>query len=164
MNSMTTSLLQSGASTLIDRDKKSIRRDASVPRHVAVSLQGTVRHTQQRATAALQAIVDGCAERGVEILTLVRPQADVDFFDKAVREITQPRISLNICAESDGREELVNAIRKLAAKVERGELDPNGIDAARMESELSTNGLPPVDLLIATGSGEKLCGSLLWQS
>lgn len=55
-----------------------------------------------------------------------------------------------------GREDIVNAAKRAAA---RGE-----ITTASFESELSTAGLPPLDLIVRSGGEKRLSGFMLYQS
>ncbi len=63
-----------------------------------------------------------------------------------------------------GQDELVRAVRAIAADAKAGMLDPNAIDAAAIEQRLDTASLPPLDLIIRTSGEERLSNFLLWQS
>jgi undecaprenyl diphosphate synthase len=43
-------------------------------------------------------------------------------------------------------------------------MDPASIDEGRLESELSTHGLPDLDLVIRTSGEKRLSNFLLWQA
>ena len=62
------------------------------------------------------------------------------------------------------RAEIAEAARNLALKVRAGELDPDAIDEAALESELHTRELPELDLLIRTSGELRLSNFLLWQA
>ena len=74
------------------------------------------------------------------------------------------RLKLNLAVNYGGREELVRAVRQLAVEVASGGLAPEAIDEARVEGNLFTRGLPPVDFLIRTAGERRLSNFLLWQS
>ncbi|HLX65216.1 MAG TPA: undecaprenyl diphosphate synthase family protein [Planctomycetota bacterium] len=138
----------------------------AAPRHLAIALgagAGTQSPSLHTAAAALHAVAEGCAERGVAALTLLRPAGETEIFEAALASFPPMGVALNLASERDGRAELLSAVRELALRAQRGELSAGAIDARMIESKLSTRGLPAVDLLIATGGGEKLCGALLWQ-
>jgi len=77
------------------------------------------------------------------------------------------RLTLNLCVSYGGRSELVNAARRLAAEVERGERDAASIDEAAYAAQLLTQrhgaGSPDVDLLVRTSGEHRLSNFLLWQ-
>ena len=70
---------------------------------------------------------------------------------------------LNLALSYGGRQELVRAAQRLAAKAAAGELAPEAIGEAELENELYTAGLPQVDLLIRTSGELRVSNFLLWQ-
>ncbi|MFQ5815846.1 MAG: polyprenyl diphosphate synthase [Candidatus Hydrothermarchaeaceae archaeon] len=70
----------------------------------------------------------------------------------------------NIAIAYGGRQEILDAVKEIARKVERKELDANTIDEGTMAKYLYTNGLPDPDLVIRTSGEERISGFLLWQS
>jgi undecaprenyl diphosphate synthase len=81
-----------------------------------------------------------------------------------VRTAGNRRMTLAIALNYGARGELVHATRRLAEQVAAGALDPAAIDEARIESELDTHDLPPLDLLIRTSGEQRLSNFLLWQA
>ena len=73
---------------------------------------------------------------------------------------------LNIAFAYGGRAEIVDATRKIAQKIEKGELKPDAIDEQIFANHLYTAHLPKQDpdLIIRTSGEERLSGFLLWQS
>jgi len=73
---------------------------------------------------------------------------------------------LNIAFAYGGREEIVDAARKIAEKAQEGELNPGKVDEQLFEQYLYTSYLPKQDpdLIIRTSGEERLSGFLLWQS
>lgn len=147
--------------------------NGAVPRHLAIVLNSiaTAQQTAQLepAIAAVRAMFAGCADYHVAVLSIIRPEADGGVFDAAVASAreAEPRangVELNLVSPRNGRADLLASIKRLAAQAKRGELASDSIDAASIENNLSTRGLPPVDLLIATGGGATLSGALTWQS
>ena len=148
------------------------RSNAAVPRHLALALND-VPHFGEPAVAdaaeALRALLKGCVERRVSVLTLVTPGAP-ELFDAALAQVQaeladarQAGVSININASRDGRAELLEAVRRAASEAQAGTCSPDAIDAKKLEAGLSTSGLPAVDLLISSGGGARLDGVLLWQ-
>ncbi|MEW6749905.1 MAG: isoprenyl transferase [Candidatus Latescibacterota bacterium] len=71
---------------------------------------------------------------------------------------------LNLALNYGGRSELVDAFRKLAARVRAGELDPDGIEEATVSDALYTAGMPDPDLLIRPSGEMRLSNFLPWQT
>ena len=73
---------------------------------------------------------------------------------------------LNIALAYGGRAEIVDAARKIAERVEKGEIESKQIDEKLFEKFLYTAHLPKQDpdLIIRTSGEERLSGFLLWQS
>ncbi|QJR81776.1 di-trans,poly-cis-decaprenylcistransferase [Alteromonas pelagimontana] len=70
---------------------------------------------------------------------------------------------LNIAANYGGRWDIVNAARHLAAKVQNGEIAVSDINEEQLDTQISTAGLPELDLLIRTGGERRISNFLLWQ-
>jgi undecaprenyl diphosphate synthase len=62
-----------------------------------------------------------------------------------------------------GREELTDAMRLIARRVRRGELEPEDVDQSLVASYLGTAGIPDPDLLIRTSGEMRISNFLLWQ-
>ena len=74
------------------------------------------------------------------------------------------RMVLTLALSYGGRQEIVDAARRLARMVQRGDLRPDQIDEPRFAAALYTAGLPDPDLLIRTSGEQRLSNFLLWQS
>lgn len=70
---------------------------------------------------------------------------------------------LNFCIAYGGRQEILDAVRRILAKVERGELDREQIDETVLGQHLYTAGDDP-DLIIRTGGESRLSNFLLYQA
>jgi len=73
-------------------------------------------------------------------------------------------VHFNVAMNYGGQDELLRAAQKLAAEVRDGKLCPEDIDTVRLENELDTAGLPPVDFVIRTSGDIRLSNFLLWQA
>ena len=74
---------------------------------------------------------------------------------------------LNFAMNYGGRAELVHATKKIAEKIQKGEMFPSEIDEQVFEEHLLTYPLgefQDVDLLIRTSGEERLSNFLLWQN
>ena len=72
-------------------------------------------------------------------------------------------LHFQIAINYGGRDELVRATKKLAESIARGELVPEDIDEASVNSFLDTAGIPDPDLLIRTCNEQRISNFLLWQ-
>ena len=62
-----------------------------------------------------------------------------------------------------GRSEMLDAVRRIAAKVRAGELEPDNITEESLANHLYTAGMPDPDLLIRTAGEMRISNFLLWQ-
>lgn len=63
-----------------------------------------------------------------------------------------------------GREEVLDAVRSIAAEVKKGRIDPSDITEKTISKRLYTNGSPDPQLIIRTSGEERISNFLLWQS
>nr|MEE4267888.1 polyprenyl diphosphate synthase [Candidatus Krumholzibacteria bacterium] len=73
-------------------------------------------------------------------------------------------LTLNLALAYGGRQEILSATRRLAAKVAQGELELDQIDEATFAQQLYSPEVPDPDLLIRTSGEGRLSNFLLWQS
>ncbi|MCW8976910.1 MAG: isoprenyl transferase [Sedimenticola sp.] len=71
---------------------------------------------------------------------------------------------LQIAANYGGRWDITQAVRRIAASVASGQLQPDHIDEDLISSELSFKDLPDPDLFIRTGGEQRISNFMLWQS
>ncbi|MDE2804504.1 MAG: isoprenyl transferase [Gemmatimonadota bacterium] len=109
------------------------------------------------------------AGHGVEVRVLgevsrldSEARAAVALMEDATRDGAVLR--LNLMISYGGREEIVRAVRRLAAQVHGRSLEPEAIDADTVEQVLFTRGLPDPDLLIRTSGEFRISNFLLWQT
>lgn len=72
--------------------------------------------------------------------------------------------NLTIALSYGSRQEIVRAMKKMAAEVQEGKLSADDISEEYVSNALDTAGLPEPDLLIRTGGEQRLSNFLLWQS
>jgi undecaprenyl diphosphate synthase len=72
-------------------------------------------------------------------------------------------LTLVLALNYGGRDELVDAVRRLAREARAGARDPEEIDEATVAAALYTDGMPDPDLLIRTGGEMRVSNFLLWQ-
>ena len=193
----------------------------SVPRHVAVIMDGNGRWAESRGlprkaghragAESVRQAADACLEAGVEYLTLYafssenwnRPPKEIaalmalleQFLKSKAKEFGEQNVRLRtigrthllppscreqlakvitetanntaltiILALSYGsREEIADATRRIALKVQNGELTPDEIDPEMVSAHLDTAEFPDPDFLIRTSGELRLSNFLLWQ-
>ncbi len=74
------------------------------------------------------------------------------------------KILLNVAIAYGGRQEIVNAVKKIAMEVKEGKIDVDDIDENVIRKHLYTGELPDPDLIFRTSGEERISNFLLWQS
>ena len=72
-------------------------------------------------------------------------------------------ITLILALNYSARWELVNATKKIAEKIEAGDLKSNEINEEVINAELCTKNIPDPELLIRTSGEQRISNFLLWQ-
>ncbi|MCP4187570.1 MAG: di-trans,poly-cis-decaprenylcistransferase [Gammaproteobacteria bacterium] len=72
-------------------------------------------------------------------------------------------MTLNVAANYGGQWDIVNAVKKIAIRLDSGELSTTAVNQALLESELSLAGTPDPDLFIRTGGEQRISNFLIWQ-
>ncbi|PKQ70345.1 uppS: di-trans,poly-cis-decaprenylcistransferase [Raineya orbicola] len=80
-------------------------------------------------------------------------------------EITAPNtgLTLILALSYSGRWDIEQAVKKIAQKVEKGELKASEINTQTIEAHLSTCGIPEPELMIRTSGEFRISNFLLWQ-
>jgi undecaprenyl diphosphate synthase len=73
-------------------------------------------------------------------------------------------LTLTVAFNYGGRQEIVEAARRLAIEVRDGRVDANAIGVDDFAERLDTAGLPDPDLIIRTSGEMRLSNFLLWQA
>lgn len=205
-----------------DLPSRSIIDRSTMPRHVAIVMDGNGRWAKERGDSrsagheagarTLKRIVRAASEMGIEVLTVYafstenwkRPHREVDFLlnlfdsflEKEIAELHAEHVRLhfigrrdrfterflhrmeeaeartanntgvhfNLAANYGSQDEILRAVRSLAARAAAGEIAPEEIDEEVFSNTLDTAGDPPVDLFIRTSGDLRLSNFLLWQS
>jgi undecaprenyl diphosphate synthase len=72
-------------------------------------------------------------------------------------------MTLALAINYGARTEIVDAVRAIAERVRRGELDPAAIEEDTISGALYTAGMPDPDLLVRTAGEMRVSNYLLWQ-
>lgn len=79
------------------------------------------------------------------------------------RTAQNDEITLCVALSYGGRQEIVSAVKKIAALAQNGGLNVKDIDEKKFSDMLYTKDLPDPDLLIRTSGEERISNFLLWQ-
>jgi undecaprenyl diphosphate synthase len=107
-------------------------------------------------------------EQNIRFTTIGRrselPEAVLREIDENIR-LSRDNTGMTLCLAINygGRTELVDAVRALADRARRGEIDPAAIDEEAVGSALYTAGMADPDLLIRTAGEMRVSNFLLWQ-
>jgi undecaprenyl diphosphate synthase len=192
-----------------------------LPRHIAIIMDGNGRWAQEKGqdrlyghfhgVESVRNIVEGCAELGIEYLTLYafstenwdRPVTEVtglmellvetirkevpilnknnirlhvigalemlpDYAQNELKEaldMTSHNTGLNLvmALSYSSRWELVDAVKKIAADVKAGKIDPESINQDILEQDLTTSQFPDPELMIRTSGEYRISNFLLYQ-
>tara|TARA_R110000782_G_scaffold78276_4_gene155087 strand:+ start:27434 stop:28102 length:669 start_codon:yes stop_codon:yes gene_type:complete len=117
----------------------------------------------------IKADIDEFHEAGVRLRIIgdyraFEPEA-IALIDMALeRTAKNTGCTLVIALNYGSQDELVRAVRHLAARAVAGEIDPQAIGPEDVAAALDTADLPPLDLLIRTSGEQRLSNFLLWQA
>jgi undecaprenyl diphosphate synthase len=100
--------------------------------------------------------VGGLSELPQKLQEMIRYSMDVTKDNRAIQ--------FTIAKNYGGRQEIAEACRQIAEKVQQGRLSPEDIDESTIEQHLYTTGTGDPDLLIRTSGEMRLSNFLLWQT
>lgn len=89
-------------------------------------------------------------------------QAKMAFLEKESEKNTD--LTLCIALSYGSRQEILSAVKKIAAKVKEGRMDISQITQDTFSEELYTKEIPDPDVLIRTSGEQRISNYLLWQS
>lgn len=107
-------------------------------------------------------------ENGIKLKTIGRTSR----LPKRTREIllqtiektsSNSEMTLTLALSYGGRQEIVDAVLKIAAQVKRAEINAHEITEQVISDALYTSGMPDPDLLIRTSGEYRISNFLLWQ-
>jgi undecaprenyl diphosphate synthase len=107
-------------------------------------------------------------ENGIRLKTIGRtsrlPKGTRDILlDTIEKTSSNSEMTLTLALSYGGRQEILDAILKIAAQVERGEMAANHVTEQVVSNALYTSGMPDPDLLIRTSGEYRISNFLLWQ-
>jgi undecaprenyl diphosphate synthase len=125
-------------------------------------LMGLLRHYLRGEIAELH-------QQGVRLLVIgdrARLAPDIVTLIDNAEQLTRDNkgLTLIVALSYGGRDDIVQASRKLAEDVAAGRIQAKDIDETRLSSSLFTAGIPDPDLLIRTSGEQRLSDFLLWET
>jgi undecaprenyl diphosphate synthase len=116
---------------------------------------------------ALQREVDDLHRNNVKVTFVgARDQLQPDLVSKidAAEQKTKDNdgLKLIVAVAYGGRWDIVNAARKVADQIAKGELAADELDDTKFAAELALGDIPDPDLLIRTGGEQRISNFLLW--
>lgn len=73
-------------------------------------------------------------------------------------------MTLILAINYGGRDEIIHSVKKIAGLVKEGYVNPDDIDESLVNSNLYTQGIPDVDLIIRPSGELRISNFLIWQS
>lgn len=83
--------------------------------------------------------------------------------DAERRTSSNTRLDVIVALSYGGRQEITSAVRRLAGKAARGQIEAAEIDERTVSEHLFTSDVPDPDLVIRTGGERRISNFLLWQ-
>jgi undecaprenyl diphosphate synthase len=113
--------------------------------------------------------LEDLAREGVRIKVVGRrdglPADILDIIDRAeTTTAANSRFLLQVAFNYGGKADIVDAARRLAQAVERGELCSGDIDETAVSGALTTALAPQLDMIVRTSGERRLSNFLLWES
>ena len=92
-----------------------------------------------------------------------------DFLVNTIREVEEATSAnkdfrLNLAVGYGGREEIINAVRKILKDGMEGKITPSDISEAKFREYLYDGNIPDPDLILRTSGEERVSNFLIWQS
>ena len=132
----------------------------SRPKHEVKRLMSLFRRGLERELDQLQ-------EHGIRLNFIGRREGFSKLLQRGMARAEQitaagQRLVLNVAANYGGQLDIVDATRRIAERVQAGELQPAEIDQLMVSEHLQLAGQLPPDLFIRTGGEHRLSNFLLW--
>jgi undecaprenyl diphosphate synthase len=83
--------------------------------------------------------------------------------DSEAKTAANTALTLVLALSYGGRQEIIEAARRVAVDVAAGKLDSTALDEAAIQERLFTAGIPDPDLMIRTSGEKRISNFLLWQ-
>lgn len=107
-------------------------------------------------------------EHGIRVkvigqITLLEPKVQEAIAYAMEKTKENQNYLLNLAVAYGGRDEIMNAVRKIASEAKDGSIRPEEVTEEIFSKHLYTNGIPDPDLILRTSGEERISNFLLWQ-
>jgi undecaprenyl diphosphate synthase len=96
-------------------------------------------------------------------LTALPHSLKIAIEETILRTSQYTQLTLNVCLNYGGQDEIVMAAKQMAKDFQRNQKDPESITKVDFESYLYTKGLPGIDLMIRTSGEFRISNFLIYQ-
>lgn len=93
-------------------------------------------------------------------------ESDISALLTEAESLTAENTNMNLVVAFNygARDEILRAVRSIAADAKAGVLDPDAVSSETLEARLDTADIPDPDLIIRTSGEQRLSNFLLWQA
>ena len=108
-------------------------------------------------------------KNGIKVKVIGETRKLPNFLKETIREVEQStkgykNFKFNLAIGYGGREEIINAIKRLVRDVQSGKENVDYIDEKKFRKYLYDGSIPDPDLILRTSGEERISNFLLWQS
>jgi len=96
-------------------------------------------------------------------LEMLPPKCHSELINAINKTSVNTGLVLTLALSYSSRREILQAVKRIAGKVQKGELKIEDIDEETFENNLYTSGMPNPELLIRTSGEYRISNYLLWQ-
>jgi undecaprenyl diphosphate synthase len=96
-------------------------------------------------------------------LDMLPPKCHTELVNAINKTAVNTGLVLTLALSYSSRREILQAVKNIAGKVQKGELNIDDINEEVFENNLYTNGMPNPELLIRTSGEYRISNYLLWQ-
>jgi len=112
--------------------------------------------SDDRTPPSLRTVLNKLQERTEKRQKDLQPQTGV--------KQTPSRLTVNLAVNYGGRRDIASACRRIAQAVQNGTLEASEITEDTVQDHLSSQSIPPPDLIVRTGGEHRLSNFLLWEA
>ena len=131
------------------------------PRHEITALMGILKRFLKSELPEM--LNNGIRLNAIGSIDKLPDDAKKVLFETMEKTSSNKEMILTLALSYGGRQEITNAVKEIAMKVQSGELGAGDINDDIINANLYTSGIPDPDLLIRTSGEYRISNFLLWQ-